>query len=54
MNLPTLIILLLVLAAVVLALVSLRRSTRKGGCSCGCAGCSMKGRCGSEQNTSAE
>lgn len=45
MNPATVLILLLVLAAVVLALSSLRRSARRGDCGCGCEGCALKDNC---------
>ena len=47
MNAPTIVVLLIVLAAFVLAVGNEIRKKKKGegGCSCGCSGCAMKGVC---------
>ncbi|NLZ20046.1 MAG: hypothetical protein GXY24_07285 [Bacteroidales bacterium] len=53
MNLPSLIVLLLVAACLVLAIRTWRRAARSGGCSCGsagrdpsaCTGCSSASGC---------
>ena len=47
MNLPSLIVLLIVLAALFFALRAFLRSPGKGGCNCagGCNGCAGSGSC---------
>ena len=45
--LPTLIVGIIVAVIIVLAIVSLVRQRKKGGCSCGCEGCSGSSSCGS-------
>ena len=45
MNLASVLILIVVLAAVAAALWSLRRSGRKTSCGCGCEGCTLKDKC---------
>lgn len=48
MNVPTLIVLLLVLLLAVAALCAIRRSRKAPGCRSGCAGCSCRDLCGKE------
>ncbi len=45
--LPTAIVGLIVAAIVVLAIVSIVKQRKKGGCSCGCEGCSGASKCAS-------
>ena len=46
-NLGTVIVLLIVLAVIGLAVLSIVRDRKKGknGCGCGCSGCAMRGEC---------
>ena len=50
MNLPTMIIGLVVLAAFVAVVVHLVRRRKKGGCGCGCSGCPSAGMCHPDQH----
>ncbi len=51
MNVPTIIVLSIVVLAFVLALANeiRKKKSGKGGCSCGCSGCAMKGMCHAEK-----
>lgn len=44
-NLATILISLALLAAVAFIVVKMIRDKKKGGCSCGCADCPMRGQC---------
>lgn len=46
--LPTVIVGLIIAAIVVFAIVSVVKQRKKGGCSCGCEGCSSSSACGTK------